>query len=187
MGAIPTMGSLASFIKMLIGGGILMAILSFVGIIIYNKVKYKYQGEVYRRRQDDLGTGEPTAKIVSGKAGYFTKSGGKNVFRIRFGHMPWQKIEISKLPKAENMIGNKVVYLQLNKDNLVQAKVNIDWKGEFELKPVEDDLKYGAQLNMQENNMILEQKRLTPLVAGIMVIGFILVTGIIVFYFLRKG
>ena len=183
---IPTAGSIASFTKVLVWGGIIVVAIALIGFFIYRKVKYQYYGEIYKRRQGISGYGIPSAVLVRGKAGYFTKRSGKTVFRIKWGELPWQKIEMSKLPDPDHMIGNKVVYLQLNKDNLVQAKVTIDWEGKFKLEPVEDDLKYGAELSMKENAQILDQKRLSPMVVGMIVMGMIIVSGIIVFYFLRK-
>ena len=184
---VPSVGSISTFISIIVWGVVIIGVVLIIGTLIYNKVKYKYEGEVYKRRQSDFGSNSPSAKIVSGKAGYFTKKTGKTVFRIKYGPMPWHRIEMSKLPDPQYMIGNKVVYFQLNKDNLIQAKVEIDWLGKFKLEPVEDDLKYGAMLSMEENNKILDQKKLSPMVVGMIVMGLVLVTGIVVFYFLTKG
>jgi len=184
---IPSVGSIGSFIKVILwglvlGGGIATAI-----VLIRNKVKYQYKGEVFKRRQDDFDSGIPQTKHIEGKAGYFKKK-GKTIFRIKYGAMPWQQIELSKLPDPKYMVGNKVYYLQLNKDNLVQAKMNIDWAGTgMSLEPVEDDLKYGAMLDIYEKDRILDTKRLTPLTIGMIIMGLIMVTGIIVFYFLGKA
>ena len=184
---IPNASSISSFINILFWGGLVTVVFVVAGIMIYRKVKYQYYGEIYKRRQGIGGEGIPSAVIVRGKAGYFTKKTGKTVFRIKWGELPWKKIELSKLPDPDHMIGNKVVYLQLNKDNLIQAKVSIDWNGVFKLEPVEDDLKYGAQLSMEENTKILDQKRMSPVVVGMVVMGLILISGIVVFYFLTKG
>jgi len=184
---IPSAGSLSIFISIIVWGVIIISIVGVIGAIIYNKVKYQYVGEVFKRRQSNFDNDAPSAKVISGKAGYFTKKTGKTVFRIKYGPMPWQKIELSKLPDPQYMIGNKVVYFQLNKDNLIQAKIEINWLGEFKLEPVEDDLKYGAMLSMEENNKILDQKKLSPMVVGMIVMGLVLITGIVVFYFLTKG
>jgi len=186
-GIIPTNFSFSSYTSILLWGGIIAIVVGFAAYFIHMKLKYVYFAEVFRRRQDEFGNNLPTASILSGKAGYFTKKGGKNVFKIKYGKAPWQKIELSKLPDPKYMIGNKVVYLQLNKDNLVQAKVGVDWLGEYNLQPVEDDLKYGAQLDITEKSMILEQKKLSSVTVGIIVMGLIIITGIIVFYFLGKA
>ena len=182
---IPSVGSLGSFIKILLWGGIFGIGIAGTIIFIRNKIKYQYFGEIFKRRQEDFSTGIPQTKYVAGKAGYFNKK-GKTIFRIKYGLTPWQQVELSKLPDPKYMVGNKVYYLQLNKDNLVQAKMDIDWSGEMTLEPVEDDLKYGAMLDICEKDRILDTKRLGPITVGMIVMGLILVTGIIVFYFLGK-
>lgn len=179
-------GMLESFLVVFAWGSLAGAIISAVGILIYRKIKYVYQGEIFKRRQDDLETGVPQSTIVSGIAGYFNKK-GKTIFRIKYGVMPWSKIELTKLPDPKYMIGNKVYYLQLNKDNWVQAKLFIDWNGELKLEPVEDDLKYGAMLDIYEKDRVLEAGKLSPVVVGMMIMGLIIVSGIVVFYFLSKA
>jgi len=184
----PSMGafSLASFVKMLIYGSFIGGCLGFGIKFIKDKIKYQYFGIVLRRRQS-LEQGIPESKVIWGKAGYFTKKGGKSVFRIKWGLMPWQQVELSKLPNPEHMIDRFVVYEQLNKDNLVQCKIDIDWDGGLKIEPVEDDLKYGAMLDIYDKERILDTKKLTPLIVGMLVMGLILVAGIIVFYFLTKA
>lgn len=184
---VPSAGTLASFIKVILWTLILGGGLGGIIIVIRNKIKYKYSGDVYKRRQGDFETEIPQAKFITGKAGYFTKGKGRNVFRIKHGMMPWQQIELSKLPDPQYMVGNKVYYLQLNANNLVQAKMTIDWAGELKLEPVEDDLKYGAQQDLYEMDHALETKRLNPVTVGFIIMGLIIVTGIIVFYFLGKA
>jgi len=184
---IPSVGSIGSFVKILLWGLLIGGGLGAVIVLIRNKIKYQYAGEVFKRRQDDFDSGIPQTKHIEGKAGYFTKK-GKTIFRVKYGLMPWQQIELSKLPDPKYMVGNKVYYLQLNKDNLVQARMDINWAGTgMSLEPVEDDLKYGAMLDIYEKDKILDTKRLTPLTVGMIIIGLIIVTGIVVFYFLGKG
>jgi len=182
---IPSVGSLGSFIKMLLWGSVIGGGITMIIILIRNKIKYQYRGEIFKRRQDDFSSGIPQTKYIEGKAGYFKKR-EKSIFRIKYGMMPWQQIELTKLPDPKYMVGNKVYYLQLNKDNLVQAKMDIDWAGGMSLEPVEDDLKYGAMLDIYEKDRILDTKRMGPLTVGLIVMGLVLVTGIIVFYFLGK-
>ena len=184
----PNLGtfSTVSFIKMLIYGSLIGGCLGFAIKFIKDKIKYQYFGIILRRRQS-LEQGIPESKVVFGKSGYFTKKGGKSIFRIKYGSMPWQHVELSKLPDPEHMIDRFVVYEQLNKDNLVQCKIDIDWDGGLKIEPVEDDLKYGAMIDIYDKERILETKKLTPMVVGMLVIGLILVAGIIVFYFLTKA
>ncbi len=181
--------SMSGFITTLIWGAIIIIIVTFIAILIRNKIKYTYYGYVFKKRQDDEFTKIPESKTIKGKAGYFTKK-GKTVFRIKFGMMPWQQIELTKLPDPSFMVDNNVYYLQLNKDNYVQAKMNIDWDGdirELSLEPVEDDLKYGAKLDLAEKDRILNPKSTFEKVAPFIILGLIIFTGIIVMYFVQKG
>lgn len=184
---VPSMGfSLDSFVKMLLWGSLIGGGLGITIKILKDKIKYQYFGVILRKRQS-LEEGIPETKTVWGKAGYFKKRSGKSVFRIKYGAMPWQQVELSKLPDPSYMIDKIVAYEQLNKDNLVQCKIKIDWDGGLNIEPVEDDLKYGAMLDMYEKGKTLDASKLTPMVVGMTILGFILVAGIIVFYFLTKA
>ncbi len=181
--------SASSFISTIIWGLVVIIPLIFIAILIRNKVKYTYYGYIFKKRQGDLFTKIPEAKTIEGKAGYFNKR-GKTVFRIKFGAMPWQQVELSKLPDPTYMIGNKVYYLQLNKDNYVQAEMSVDWEGEkrgLSLEVVEDDLKYGAKLDLAEKDKILNPKSRLEQIAPFIVLGLIIFAGIITMYFIQKG
>lgn len=181
--------SASSFVTTLIWGALSIIIVTFIAIAIRNKVKYTYYGYIYKKRQDDHETKIPESKTIQGKAGYFNKK-GKTVFRVKFGMMPWQQIELTKLPDPTFMIDNNVYYLQLNKDNYVQAEMKIDWEGtvrELSLEPVEDDLKYGAKLDLAEKDKILNPKSTLEKVTPFIVLGLIIFAGIITMYFIQKG
>ncbi len=184
-----SLDSMSSFVTTMIWGAVVLIAVTFIAVFIRNKIKYAYYGYIYKKRQGDDLTKIPSSKTIKGKAGYFTK-GGKTVFRIKFGMMPWQQIELSKLPDPTYMIDNNVYYLQLNKDNYVQAEMRIDWEGEnrgLSLEPVEDDLKYGAKLNLAEMDKILIPKSTFEKVIPFIVLGLIIFTGIIIMYFVQKG
>lgn len=183
----PSASSIYSFLSVLIWGLIIIAILFPLIVFIRNKIKYRYTGEIWKRRQDNFNDGLPSSNIISGKAGYFKNKNGKTIFRIKYGKMPWQKIETTKLPDPKYMIGEKVYYQQLQKDNLIQAKIEVDWEGTFKLQPIEDDVCFAAQQSIMETNNILKTSKLTPITIGFIVMGLVLVTGIVVFYFLTKA
>lgn len=165
----------------LIGGTIVSV------FVIKNKMKYKYYGLVFKRRQIGF-DGLPQAMIVQGKAGYFKTKSGKSVFRIKYGMMPWMVVETSQLPNPKYMMGNTVILLQLQKDNYAQAKIDVDWDGKtFKLEPIDDSLKYDAMLELAEMDRVLETKKMSPVTVGLLIIGLIIVTGIVVFYFLGKA
>ncbi|KKL90150.1 hypothetical protein LCGC14_1907560 [marine sediment metagenome] len=175
-------GSLSGTMGIILWGTLFIAICVVIGLMIRNKVKYIYRARVYKRRQDDFQTNAPASKLVMGKAGYFNVK-GRIVFRIKYGMMPWHQIELSKIPDPKYMIDNEVTYIQLQKDNYVQAKMEIDWKGDFNLKPVEDDIKYGAQQDLMEKQMVLQIESKWQKYGGPITLGIILVAGIIALYF----
>jgi len=184
---IPAVDSWGSIINILVWGLVLGGSVGVIIKVIRDKLKYKYQGEIFKRRQSDV-EGIPDAVNLSGKAGYFKdKKTGRTVFRVKFGAMPWQQVQLNKLPDPKYMIGNKVYYVQLNKDNLVQAKLEVDWNGRFKLNPVEDDLKAMAMMDIKDKESALSVTKMTPLVVGMVVMGLIIMSGIIVFYFLGKA
>lgn len=167
----------------LIAGVLIIFIVSF----IRNKVKYTYYAICFKRRQESFDS-IPQAMVVQGKAGYFKTKLGKTVFRIKYGVAPWQRIETSQLPDPKHMVGNTVIFLQLQKDNYAQAKIDIDWEGStFKLEPVDDSLKYDAMLELSEIDKVLESKKMSATTMGIIIIGLIFVAGIIVYYFLSKA
>lgn len=176
---------LGSFVKVILWGGAMGILIIIAKFVMNLKFKYTYRAEIFKKRQDYDGV--PSSLVNWGIAGYFKKRTGKTVFRIKYGIRPSQTIELSKLPDPSHMIGNKVVYLQLNKDNFVQAKVTIDWKGNYKLEPVEDDLKYSAEIDINEKLKILDNTKMKPVIVGMIVMGMIIVAGIIVFYFLSKA
>ena len=184
---IPAVDSWGSIINILVWGLVLGVSIGVIVKVIRDKLKYKYQGEIFKRRQSDV-EGIPDAVNLNGKAGYFKdRKTGRTIFRIKFGAMPWQQVQLNKLPDPKYMIGNKVYYVQLNKDNLVQAKLDVDWNGKFTLNPVEDDLKAMAMMDIKDKESALNVTKMTPLVVGMVVMGLIIMSGIIVFYFLGKA
>lgn len=176
-----------SFITVMLWGVILIGGSTILIVILRNKLKYKYYGICFRRRQESF-EGIPQSAMVSGKAGYFKTKAGKTIFRIKYGLMPWMKIETSQLPDPKHITGNTVIFLQVQKDNYTQARIKIDWEGNtFKLEPIDDSLKYDAMLELSEIDRVLENKKLSPVTVGMMVIGLIIIAGIIVFYFLGKA
>ena len=180
--------NVASFSRTLIYGLILISVVTVFVVWIRNKIKYQYYGFVFKRRQERFDDGLPTSVFIHGKAGYFNKRRtGKTVFRIKYGKMPWQQIELTKLPNPKYMLGNVVAYTQIQKDNFVQNRMNVDWEANLKLEPTEADLTYGAYLDIMEKHQILKNKGINPTVIGMAIMGLILVTGIIVYYFLGKA
>lgn len=180
-------GSGMAMIRTLLWGLIIGFAIAFLIIFIRNKAKYKYYGLVFKRRQESI-EGIPQAMLIQGKAGYFKKKSGRTVFRIKWGSMPWQQVETSQLPDPKYMLGNTVILLQVQKDNYTQAKIGVDWEGEdFTLEPIDDSLKFDALLELSEVDRVLDTRKISPVTVGLIIMGLIIVTGIIVYYFLGKA
>lgn len=179
-------GNLGDFVGMLVWGFIFLAAVIVVVIMVKNFVKYRYAGEVYKRRQNDPLTGEPQSVVISGKAGYFKKN-GIPTFRIKYGFLPWQQVEIMKLPDPKYMVGNKAIFYQYNIGEIVQAKAVMDWnKGDVIIEPVDSTTKAAAKLEVSQYSAIFSTKKLLQENAGIVIMGFLFIAGIVAMYFVSK-
>lgn len=170
-----------------------------VGVFIYflnSKMKYKYNVLVIKRRDSKYKTinDDKSDIVISGKGGYFKqKNTGRTEFRIKTGSKPSDQIVLTKMPDPRYMIGNLVIYQQVQKDNMVQSEINTKWtveneKGyEVEISPVEDDTKHSAWLDMAEVEKVLNADGNKAVKTAATVLGFIIVGGIIVFWFLRDA
>lgn len=180
-------------IDLLLGGVMWMTIIgAVIGAVSYwirNKLKYKYYGEINKRRQIIEDTGMPTSKHIEGKAGYFNTKKKGRVFRIKYGLMPWHVIELKKKPLPEYMVDNKVYYNQYNEGQLIQAKAKIDWEtDEFKIEPVDDNLSDEILYDIERREKVLNVNNVNkPMIVGMTVLGLIIVAGIIVFWFLSKA
>lgn len=155
--------------------------------VIKDLIKYQYRGVVQKRRQSDWMTGNPSSRKVEGKAGYFTEK-GLPVFRIKYGLMPWQIINIKKLPDTEYMQDNTAYFLQYNVGEFVQAKLNIDWDTEtVKVEPVDSTTKAGAKQDLVSYNNIFNTRSRLQENLGIAILGFIIVGGLIAYYFVNQA
>lgn len=185
---IPSGGAIGSFLSTIIWGLIICTIIIVASLYIKNLLKYQYYGIVLKKRQNDPITGEPRPNIIYGKAGYFKTKSGRIVFKIKYGKMPWQILQMTTTPDPNYMMGNLVIFEQIHKDNFVQAKIEVDYNGSFvRIFPVDDDTRYGAQLEMSEYKGIFNSSKVNGTVLTIGAMTLILVTGIIVMYFVSKG
>ena len=184
---IPSGGSLTNMFSAFIW---LLLVLGGVGLVIYlirQASTYKYRGEIILRRQEDWETALPTGKTLSGKAGYVNVK-GRLVFRIRYGMLPHQVIDILKLPNPKYMAGNTAYFLQYNIGEIVQAKKIINWNtSTINVEPIDNTTKDSAKQELSMYSQILSTTRISPQLVAIATMGFILVTGIIVLYFISKA
>lgn len=180
-------GSLTSIISTIVWFTIIVAVFAVIIIFVRNRIKYRYYCEVYKRRQFNWQTGNPESEKIQGKAGYF-KQGDLPVFKIQYGLMPWQKVIIKKLPDPRYMQNKTAIYLQYNVGELVQAKKQIDWENSLiTIEPVDSTTKAAAKAEMKEYSNILTVKNKLMENIGIISMGFILVAGIVAYYFISKA
>lgn len=176
----------SSFIGTIVYGFLFILGVSFLILFIKNLYKYRYRGAIYRRRQNSQITGRPQSILVEGKAAY-VKSRGLDAFRIKWGFFPWQSMDILKLPDPEHMTGNKAIFLQYNIGEVIQARQEIDWnKSTMKITPVDSTTKSAAKIEMNAYSNILSTRKLLQENAGIAIMGFILIAGIIAMWFVSK-
>ena len=180
--------NLGSYVSTFIWGIVFFFVFLVAIMFARNYFKYRvYSGEVFKRRQNDPITGQPQAQLIEGKAGYFKKK-GRPIFRIKFGMMPWQIIDIMKLPDPGHMVGNKATFYQYNVGEILQAKKILDWnKGLFKIEPVDSTTKSAAKSELRDYTAIFSTQRLLRENAAIGIMGLILVSGIIAMYFVSKA
>lgn len=176
-----------SYIYMLVYGLLFFGGILVLIMVVRNFLKFKYYAVVHRIRQNDPHSGKPTSAILRGKAGYFYKK-GRDVFVIKYGMMPWQRIQINKLPNPKYMEDNVVTFIQYNVGELTQAKTILNWKmGDVEIQPVESSTKAAAKQELKELISIFNIKSKLQENSGILIMGFVLIAGIIAFYFISKA
>ena len=166
---------------------IIFGVIVLIGMFIRDRVKYRYRGEVYKRRQFNWATGMPESEKIEGSAGYFRQR-ELPIFKIRYGFMPWQRVVIKKLPDPRYMQNRTATFLQYNIGELVQAKKEIDWDtGTIKIQPIDSTTKAAAKAEMNQYSSILSVKSKLMENIAIISMGFILIAGIVAFYFVSRA
>lgn len=187
IGKIISPGTIDQFLAWFTWGFLTLALVATVGIIIRNKLKYQYYGEVIKRRQSNWQDGEPDGKIIRGKAGYFNQK-GKRVFRIKHGWKPWEMMTLRSLPDPAFMQDNTAYFIQFNEGEVVQAQRIIDWtSGTDRIIPVSNTTKAGAKEELRSYGKIFTKQSKLQENMGIAIMGFILISAIISLYFVQKA
>ncbi len=185
---IPSGGQVTSLLGTFIWGLLLFGIFVVAILMVRNRMVMRYAGEIHLMRQDDWETNAPSSKILKGKAGYIGSKKVGQIFRIKYGPMPWHVIDIKKLPDPRYMVGNTAYFLQYNIGELVQAKKIVNWSTEeITISPVDSTTKAAAKSELMNYNSILNWQRMTPQMMAIASLTIVLVAGIIVFFFLSKA
>jgi len=141
---------------------------------IRNKMIFKYPVRIFRVREN----GKVTELNKYG--GYITRKGSSPFFRIKIGGKLWgwwKKVDLLTTPDPRYMDEqNRIYYLQIDVNTFVQMrrKINVEEKtitdengkkkkvlygDNFELTPVESDVKYGAILGIHRIREITNQSQ----------------------------
>jgi hypothetical protein len=150
----------------------LMAIGIIVVVImqIRKKMIFKYPVRIFKAREN----GE--VKEVNGIGGYIGRKNSASFFRIQVGKMPWNKINLNTTPTPKYMDqDNRVYYKQIDLNTYIQMRRTFSGNT-VNFEPVEQDVKYGAILDIQKIRTVLNTesklKQLAPVIG--MVLIFIL-------------
>jgi len=159
----------------LIVGLIIVGIVSF----IKGKNTYRYPVRIFKVRENG-GTKESNCK-----GGYIGRKNSGSFFRIKTGIFPWQTIDLNTTPDPRYMDqDNRVYYKQIDVGTYIQLKRDFDDENNSVMfSPVEQDVKYGAVLDIQRIKEVLRTEsrwvKLAPYFA-LIIVGLFLT---IMFYF----
>jgi len=149
--------------------------------MIRTKMTFKYPVRIFKTRESGA------VKEQNCKGGYIGRKNSASFFQIKTGRMPWQKINLNTTPNPKFMDqDNRVYYKQIDLGTYVQLKRGFD-RDAITFSPVEQDVKYGAILDIQRIKEVLRTenpwKKLAPYFGLVIVFIF----GILAFWFVTNG
>lgn len=164
-------------IWILLIGAVLFLIIS----AIRNKKLYIYPVRIFQTRESG------SVKEKNCRGGYIGRKNSASFFQIKTGKMPWQKLNLNTTPNPMYMDqDNRVYYKQIDLGTYVQLKRDFSREA-ISFSPVEQDVKYGAILDIQRIKEILRTespwKKLAPYFALVVIFIF----GILAFWFVTNG
>jgi hypothetical protein len=125
-------------------------------------------------------------KEINWKGGYITRKNSASYFQI-IGKMPWQKINLNTTPNPKFMDqDNRVYYKQIDLGTYVQLKRTFA-NETITFDPVEQDVKYGAVLDIQRIKEILRTESPWKKLAPYFVMAIICVTIIVGWWLLMNS
>jgi len=157
--------------------GVIFVIVS----MIRNKVVFKYPVRIFRARENG------GVKELNCKGGYIGRKNSASFFQIKTGKWPWQKVNLNTTPIPQYMDqDNRVYYKQIDLSTYIQLRRTFN-KDAVQFEPVEQDVKYGAILDIQRIKDVLRSestwKKIAPFVALVIVFIF----GIMAFWFVTNA
>jgi hypothetical protein len=160
---------------LIIGGIIFLTISS-----IRKKIVFIYPVRIYKTRESG------GVKETNWKGGYIGRKNSASYFQIK-GRFPWQKINLNTTPNPKYMDqDNRVYYKQIDLGTYVQLKRTFD-KEAITFSPVEQDVKYGAILDIQRIKEVLRTESTWKKLAPYFGLVIIFIFGVLAFWFVTNG
>jgi hypothetical protein len=162
--------------------------ITLIGVVLFlvistirNKAVFKYPVRIFKTREGGA------VKEQNCKGGYIGRKNSASFFQIKLGMMPWQKVNLNTTPNPKYMDqDNRVYYKQIDLGTYIQLQRHFD-KDVISFSGVEQDVKYGAILDIQRIKEILRTdspwKKLAPYFALVLIFIF----GILAFWFVTNG
>lgn len=173
----------SSFNPLWIGVFLVCAVVIYVLVTaLRNKKMFIYKVRIFQTRENG------SVKELNYKGGYLrNKNTGVTKFRIKKGRMPWDVIDLTTTPNPSAMdYENRVYYKQIDLKTYIQVKRVFD-KSLLVYKPVEQDVVYGAMIEMKRIDQALSKDSTWAKVAPFVALGIIFVFGIIGWYFVMDA
>lgn len=173
----------SGFNPLWIGIFIICAVVVYLVVVaLINKKRFVYKVRIFQTRENG------SRKELNYKGGYIVNKGnGTNKFRIKKGKLPWDFIDLTTTPNPKAIdFENRIYYKQIDLKTYIQVKVVFD-KSILIYKPIEQDIQYGAMLEMKRIDQALAKENKWAQVGPMVVMGIIFVTCIIGWYFLMDA
>lgn len=156
-------------------------IIAWIVSFIRNKAIFKYPVRIFKTRESGA------VKEQNCKGGYIGRKNSASFFQIKIGPFPWQKVNFNTTPNPKYMDqDNRVYYKQIDLGTYLQLKRAFD-KEVISFSPVEQDVKYGAILDIQRIRTVLNTESVWKKLAPYFGLVLIFIFGILAFWFVTNG
>lgn len=159
---------------------IIGVIITWIIVLLRNRIVYIYPVRIFKTRESG------GVKEINWKGGYIGRKNSASFFKIK-GRFPWQKINLNTTPNPKYMDqDNRVYYKQIDLGSYIQLKRNFD-RDAIIFSPVEQDVKYGAILDIQKIKEVLRVENPWKKVAPYFALVIVFIFGILGFWFVTNG
>jgi heme A synthase len=167
----------------------MIIILMLVGAVIFiiasfarGRIVYKYPVRIFKTREYG------GVKELNCKGGYIGRKNSASFFQIKTSKwLPWKKINLNTTPNPKYMDqDNRVYYWQIDLDTYVQMRRTFD-KSVVSFAPVEQDVKYGAILDIQRIKEVLRSNNPWAKIAPYIALVLVFMAAIIGWWFVMQS